>query len=279
MNKYRDLAEKARLAAASCRQNDANSAEIISGDLSAPAELAGGKVAESGSIKKPTYNYVTKVSDDHVESGCPVDTPTTPHTHLLNTPKVQKMISSAKKQAKREKARHTSEAAKKAVPVTPWKQATLDEKFRYAGHAADRAGGQAFSLNLSEKTQEKLKRHRDPLRAFTDTLNREMKKLGLSGVPYALTLENSAKDKLHVHGFLIPPDGANRAVRRALRAAGGNISGRAGSRQLDLRKLSDGAGWIFYSRKAKAHTDEVLKGDARLFLNRSMTNAAREFSR
>jgi hypothetical protein len=116
------------------------------------------------------------------------------------------------------------------------------------------------------------------LRAFTDTLNRELKKRGLSGLPYALTLEESSSGKLHVHGLTMPHNGTTDALRDALRAAGGLIGGRAGSRQLTIRKLSGAAGWAFYCRKDLEETDRVLAGEARLFLNRAMTQAAREFA-
>ncbi|AUQ62843.1 hypothetical protein PhaeoP57_01817 [Phaeobacter inhibens] len=207
-----------------------------------------------------------------------------PQTHtsrlrdLLNTPDVQSRIKAGETQRKRDETRKATMQRRVAVPTTAWKTASQDEKFRFAGHATERADGLAFSLNLSGRTQNKLRGHRDPLRAFTDTLNRELKKQGLSGMPYALALENSSKDKLHVHGFLIPPAESD-CVRRALRTAGGAITGKAFGRQLDLEKLSGGGGWAFYCRKDQSRTDEALAGDARLFLNRAMTQAAREFSR
>lgn len=241
-------------------------------------DVAIGKVAEIEQAGNHALPYKFKVSGDTRDSGCAVDTPNTPYTALLNTPKVQKLINQSQIQTKKNKTNRENEAARRALPTTKWKFASQDEKFRYAGHAAEQSQGQAFTLNLSDTMQHKLKLNTDPLRAFTDILNREFKKQGLSRMPYALSLEDSAKDKLHVHGFLITPSNDPQALENALRGAGGLITGRAGSTQLNIKPVSDGAGWTFYCRKDQKRTSKALKGDARLFLNRSMTQVAREFS-
>ncbi|AUQ49574.1 hypothetical protein PhaeoP83_01284 [Phaeobacter inhibens] len=289
MKKYHDLAERARSAARLRRRNDAALMKQISGDLPTQAELEAGKTAENSDAEDGAYSHENKVLSETGSDGClvnPHNTPSapTPDTHtsrlrdLLNTPDVQSRIKAGETQRKRDETRKATMQRRVAVPTTAWKTASQDEKFRFAGHATERADGLAFSLNLSEKTQNKLRRHRDPLRAFTDTLNRELKMQGLSGMPYALALEESSKDKLHVHGFLIPPAERD-GVRRALRAAGGAIIGKASGRQLTLKTLSGGGGWAFYCQKDQSRTDEALAGDVRLFLNRAMTQAAREFSR
>ena len=169
-------------------------------------------------------------------------------------------------------------ALKTVVPSSSWKRATEDEKFRFAGHAATLQNGVAFSLNLSPKQQAKLKKHKDPLRAFTDTLNRELKKQNLSGIPYALSLEDSKKDKLHVHGFMVPPSGSLEALKAAIRAAGGLFDKSAATRQLTVKPLFGGAGWAFYCQKDTIRTGKKLEGEPRLFLSRSMTKISREFS-
>ncbi|WP_298494823.1 hypothetical protein [uncultured Maritimibacter sp.] len=197
---------------------------------------------------------------------------------LLKREDVRKLVAQSRAHTKRLESRRDTIARRTAMPTTPWKRATADDKFRYAGHAAEASNGNAFTLNLSGPVQRHLKTHANPLRAFTDTLNRELKKRGLSGLPYALTLEESSSGKLHVHGLTMPHNGTTDALRDALRAAGGLIGGRAGSRQLTIRKLSGAAGWAFYCRKDLEETDRVLAGEARLFLNRAMTQAAREFA-
>ena len=168
--------------------------------------------------------------------------------------------------------------ARRELPQVSWKRATPEQKFQIAGHAAEAFDGRSFTLKLSSAKQARLLRHNNPLRALTDTINRQLKAHDLSGMPYALALEMSDKGVLHVHGFLIPSDGSPEAVRRALRAAGGEIAGKAASRQLSLKKLSGAGDWAHYCRKDQAKTDQALAGAARLFLNKTMRQAAREFS-
>lgn len=286
MTKYQKLTERARSAATTRRQNEADLNALITDGLPTPAEVQSGKLAENSSGQNATSAHKTKGNEGNSDSGCPVD----PQSHnpqaplppllktLLGTPNVRRRIKATQTQTKREKTTAANRLKRAAVPTTKWQRATPDEKFRYAGHATQRLNGLAFSLNLSGKVQQSLKSAANPIRSFTDTLNRELKRHGLSGMPYALTLEYSAADKLHVHGFLIPPDCSVSTLKGVLRAAGGKIAGRAGSTQADVREMYDGAGWVFYSKKAKDQTTDKLSGDARLFLNRGMTAAAREFS-
>lgn len=286
MTKYQELAEKARFAAAIRRQRDADLNALITDGLPTPAEVQSGKLAENSSGENATSTYETKGNEGGEDAGCPVDpqthttkAPLPPHLKtLLGTPNVRRRIKSAQTKTKQEKSYAETMLKRAAVPTTKWQRATPDEKFRYAGHATQRLNGLAFSLNLSGKVQQSLKSAANPIRSFTDTLNRELKRHGLSGMPYALTLEYSAADKLHVHGFLIPPECSVSTLKGVLRAAGGKIAGRAGSTQADVREMYDGAGWAFYTKKAKGQTNDKLSGDARLFLNRGMTAAAREFS-
>lgn len=289
MTKYQKLAEKARSAVATRRQNDADLNALITDGLPTPAEVQSGKLAEKPSAGNGTSAHETKGNESSEDTGCPVDpqshTPPIPSNtrlepvqRLILSTSAQAHIKSAQTQTKREKTTAANRLKRAAVPTTKWQHATPDEKFRYAGHATQRLNGLAFSLNLSGKVQQSLKSAANPIRSFTDTLNRELKRHGLSGMPYALTLEYSAADKLHVHGFLIPPDCSLSTLKGVLRAAGGKIAGRAGSTQADVREMYDGAGWAFYTKKAKDQTNDKLSGDARLFLNRAMTAAAREFS-
>ena len=297
MNKYHELAERARLAAGNRRRSDAELSELVGSDLLSPAEMNGGKVAENGNTTNHTNTHEIKVFDEPSGSGCLVDThptpstpPVSPHTthieesptshwrELLSNSEIQKRIKAAKAQRKRQETRAATMQKRAAIPTVNWKRAKIDDKFRYASHAAERADGVAFSLNLSEKTQGRFLVHRDPIRAFTDTLNRKLGDEGLTGTPYALALEYSDKGKLHVHGFLVPPSGAEDALRRALKAAGSKITGKASGTQLRVEPMSGGAGWAFYCRKDQERTEEVLAGRARPFLNRAMIGMAREFS-
>ncbi len=276
MKKYSDLAKRASAAAKLRRETSSDLLSAIALD----AVADGGKVAESRGAENTHLQQENKACEPASKSSCPVDlsTPTSPHRHLIHTPAFQHLIQSAKAQRKRQETKAQTLAARSSVPHTPWRRATSAEKFRYAGHCAEKAGGVALSLHLSAEIQVRLQAHSDPLRAFTDTLNRELKARSLLGIPYAMTLESSASGRLHVHGVAVVGQDDHTSLAAALRASGGLIEGKAASRQLTLRSLSNGAGWAAYCEKHLGQTDEVLNGRARLFLNRHMTRMARNFS-
>ena len=95
----------------------------------------------------------------------------------------------------------------------------------------------------------------------------------------ASSTHNWLRSNFHFHGFVILSPNDLAALESVLRAAGGFIVGKAGSRQVRVRRMSDGAGWASYCLKDVGRTNKALEGDARQFLNRSMTQVAREFSR
>ncbi|WP_306113283.1 MULTISPECIES: hypothetical protein [unclassified Roseovarius] len=249
-----------------------------------------GKIAEKSDTPKDALAHEIKGAGASGDMRCLVNTPphtpnhtpsttnTTPITTLIKSPKAQAYIKQSRAHTKRQASRAATIKQRTALPTSSWKHATQDEKFRYAGHAADRAGGVAFSLNLSDDIQRKLQDHKNPIRAFTDRLNRELKEHGLAGVPYALTLEHSAKDKLHVHGFAIAPQDTLQALGDSLRAAGGVVVGKGRGRQLKLDQITQGTGWAHYCGKHLGTTDNKLAGNARYFLSQSMTKTAREFA-
>lgn len=192
------------------------------------------------------------------------------------TPERRKALEAERK---RKATRCANEELRLAPPTTKWKRASLDEKFRYAGHAAQKAGGTGFTLRLSEDQQKRLMTHSDPSRAFSDTLNRELNERGLPKTPYAFTFEYSVGEELHLHGVAVVPEEAHDALRDALRAAGGVVSKEAAARQVKLSALDNGQGWASYSRKDVQRVRKVLSGEARPFLSREMTRLAKEFSR
>lgn len=105
---------------------------------------------------------------------------------------------------------------------------------------------------------------------------RDLKKRGLSGTPYALAFEYSAKEQLHLHGVAVVVAGeGGKAFRDALRAAGGDVGKRAAARQVKIDRAYNGARWGSYSWKNVKRVQKVLSGDARPFLNRDMTRLAK----
>jgi hypothetical protein len=197
----------------------------------------------------------------------------------LNSPRISEARTRALSHDKRQATKKSNKQKREAIPRASWKLATTEEKFQYACHSAEYSGGLEFSLNLSAKHQGSLSKHTNPVRTITGILNVELNKEGLSGTPYALVLEYSKNDKLHVHGVVVVSSGSQAALKRALRAAGGVVSGKAGSRQLCLKKLHSGGRWAHYCLKDQTQTNQKLSHEARPFLNEAMTKAAREFSR
>lgn len=280
------------------------------------ADVAGGKVAEDRSSAEVRFSQQNKGCGPSVEKGRAVKAPSTPNhtphstpftssaaspcaplhdtqeeapeTRLDRVSRLQPAVApwlspeaKKKRQAhkKRQATRCAKEEARLAPPTTKWKVASSDEKFRYAGHATQQAGGTGFTLRLSPDQQKRLMVHPDPCRAFSDTLNRELKDRGLSRTPYALTFECSAKEELHLHGVAVVPEEAHDALKDALRAAGGVVPKEEVARQVKLSALDNGAGWASYSRKDVERVQKVLSGEARPFLSREMTRLAKEFSR
>lgn len=287
MKSYDRLEEQIREAIAYRNRKRAEDKAFMDSFL--PEEMTG-KIAENHPAQNNDIPQENKDSGEVAETGCLVE-PTHPTqsstqsqsstshiANLLAQDHVQARIGKAKEQDQRVATREENNRKKLAVPVTPWKRASVEEKFKLAVHAADKAGGMAFTLKLNEKKQEYLKRSFEPLRDFSDALNRAFKDAGVQRPPYALTLEISNTGDLHVHGVLVVDPASMKAAGEALRAAGGKIPGRAGSRQLRFKKLIQAVGWANYSNKDQDKTNEALRGRARPFLSQSMIGLAREFS-
>ena len=175
------------------------------------------------------------------------------------------------------KVRATIRPARKRLSPT-WKEATPAQKFTKAVRTTATTDAYAFSLNLSSDRQKALVQAADPIRLFSGYLNRELRRAGLAGTPYAFTFELSPDGKkLHLHGVVIPGTEPAAVLKRALQAAGGKIEGHAGSRQLKLDPITDAAGWAAYCQKQAWLTDKVVDGNRLTFINADLNRIAREF--
>lgn len=167
----------------------------------------------------------------------------------------------------------------KTTKPTPWKLATQRQKFAHAATVAERSNGIAFTLNLAPRIQRSVYTADDPVRHFSHYLNRELKKAGLSGTPYAFAfelteLQAGGSQKLHVHGMLLADEEQAKPLKAALMAAGGKIKGRAASRQVKLRSLTDAGGWAAYLAKDAELTAALLDRDT--FINVDLLRLTRE---
>lgn len=149
-----------------------------------------------------------------------------------------------------------------------------------AAQVCHAAGGIAVSLNLREDVEARWMSGRlksDPVRLLQNSLNRQLKRAGVSDLAYMFQFEQARNGRLHLHGMILPGEiGADglEAVKRALRAAVGRILGQAGSTQLHFQPLTDAKGWVRYMSKAEAGTRRRTGFDKLSFMSRSMSRQA-----
>lgn len=155
-----------------------------------------------------------------------------------------------------------------------WRDLSAGQKFLVAGLAADSAGAEFFTLRLSNKRQTQITKADIPIRALYDRLNRTLGAHGFSQAPYGFTVERSARDQLHLHGFVVcEPDGAG-ALKAILLELGGQIMGRAAARQLEIKRIYEGFGAAEYCMKAIEAGNPALVNAARPHLSNSMKRVA-----
>jgi hypothetical protein len=171
--------------------------------------LRTGKIAENGVGRQPGLGFENKADQDGRAGSSPVNTqlnhPPSPTSSrvlsfIRHDPKIQEGIKRARQHDKRLASRKANQALRESIPKTRWKFASEAEKARYCAHAALGRSGVAFSLNLSREKAQRLRESADPCRSITDTLNRKLKDVGLSGLPYLFKFEESPSGKLHLHG-------------------------------------------------------------------------------
>lgn len=197
---------------------------------------------------------------------------------LIKKPENQRRIEEMRRHRAALKTREKNDRKRSELPNVSWKRARIEDKFAVAAKATEHRGGFTFNLNLSRKQMDRLRRHQDPARGFSDRINRELKKAGLPRLPYGFMLEVSKKGELHAHGFVEVSQEHLSKVKGALVAAAGKVDGGAASRQLKTDVLNDGVRWTFYCRKAVEATGEALAGSVRPFISREMIRLGREFA-
>jgi hypothetical protein len=146
-----------------------------------------------------------------------------------------------------------------------WSRAEPFQKLAEAYTGIERMGGQRFTLRLAKEVHDLIVASEDPARTMSRRINGEFKKRGVSVPYYASCLEVTADDRneLHVHGAIHIGGLPLPLVKDALRAAGGRIEGRAGSRQVKLDPFDDErggpSGWANYTKKSLARTRRVIQ--------------------
>lgn len=239
------------------------------------AEIADDVLSKSATIQvqeKPALSsHLQSVSDYRVRT-CAVAPITLPKSTTTST------YTKPTKRKVKGKVRAAPRTPRKRLSPS-WREATPAQKFTKAVRITATSDAYAFSLNLSSDRQRALVQAADPIRLFSGYLNRELKRAGLAGTPYAFTFELSPDGKkLHLHGVVIPGTEPAATLKRALQAAGGKIEGHAGSRQLKLDPITDAAGWAAYCQKQAWLTDKVVDGNRLTFINADLNRMTREYA-
>ncbi|WP_339109166.1 hypothetical protein [Thioclava sp. GXIMD4216] len=116
-----------------------------------------------------------------------------------------------------------------------------------------------------------------------NNLRRCLNAHGLGDLPYAVVLEVSDTERLHLHGVIDTSDldaASRAALGDALISAGSEAVGAiGGKRQLDLQDISSADGWADYCLKTASKTARLLEVDKDdlIMINNPMKRVARRF--
>jgi hypothetical protein len=156
--------------------------------------------------------------------------------------------------------------ARARKPKTPeWSRAEPFDKLAEAYVWIHKEGGKVFTLRLGDDVRERLVTAEDPGRALSKRILRELKRRDLPVPFFGFSLEVTPDDRneLHLHGAILPGNLPLKALKDALRAAGGRIKGRAGSRQVQIKnfdlKRGGPVGWANYPKKGATRTRRVIQ--------------------
>ena len=154
-----------------------------------------------------------------------------------------------------------------------WRALNSAQQYIVAARVPDAT---ALTLNLSPAVEKVARAHADSLAYVVKRVNRYLAAAGLSRTPYALTLEISPNNRLHLHGVILVADVDPKNLKRALMKAGGKIAGRAGSRQMKLEPITNPDGWACYTGKDRKLTAKIIPGRRLVSLSQAMSRIARQ---
>lgn len=153
-------------------------------------------------------------------------------------------------------------------------------KLSVAMSATEAANGYAFSLNLGQRRERMLLSHEDPCRQMSHNINKQLRAIGLKGLPYAFAFEvEPSKKRLHLHGVIYTQSLSEEEeclLNKAMCLAASKTTGALkGKRQNHLTDLSKASGWFAYTLKDMALTQKVLGVEKVTFINNPMKKIAR----
>lgn len=137
-----------------------------------------------------------------------------------------------------------------------WRDLSPAQKLTCATWRFARAGGHAFSLNLSQDFEDALRSRSDMRERMAQLLRDSLRIAGFGELPIAWVFELNPDavanfDRLHLHGILggtadLPQADLDRLKKALCEAAGKATGATGGERQLDLKPLSYAPGWASY---------------------------------
>jgi hypothetical protein len=169
-------------------------------------------------------------------------------------------------------AKRRERLPERSVPSCLWPSLSLaDRRRELCSYAQHQVTSVAFSLNFSAKRAKQLMKAgnngRDPARVLSRLINNAMEDEFGKALPLAFIFEFTRLGRLHCHGFAVLPainDDTMKAFRRALKKAGGVVTGLGSGRQCDTQELYDAIGWHGYCHKEAERTAELL-GTKKIF--------------
>lgn len=153
-----------------------------------------------------------------------------------------------------------------ASTMPEWSRAKPFLKLSEAYMVIEKMGGMLFTLNLRPRDHDVIVASKDPARTMSRRIQKAFRREGLPVPLLAFCLEVTTNgNRLHIHGAILVGDLDLRTVKYALRDAGGRIEGRAGSRQVQIKKFrrdrGGPEGWANYTKKAVRRTQRVIGHD------------------
>jgi hypothetical protein len=160
------------------------------------------------------------------------------------------------------------------TPRTPeWSRAEPVKKLGEAYSVIYEMGGKVFTLRFGKNFHDQIVSHEDPCRFVSRRIQKECQRRGVQIPLLAFALEVTPDDRneLHMHGAFCLEGVSSATANDLMRDACGRISGRAGSRQLQIKafdlKRGGPSGWASYCLKRVTRTRRVIQNDRVVYIS------------
>lgn len=183
--------------------------------------------------------------------------------HTFNT--LSPTVSPHKHMSPSPYGREAGRGAGSGRAIPEWSRTHRLDKLAEAYEVIQLLGGKVFTLRLNAGAHARILGSADPGRTLSRRIQREFHRRGVPVPFYAFALEVTpdARNELHLHGAIHLGNVPLKVVKDVLRDAGGRIVGRAGSRQVQIKKFDfdkgGPAGWAFYPGKGASRTLRVIQ--------------------